>query len=80
MLGTNDFHWGEFLHSFDLKYMNSYFSSQKNAKIFKIFLKKFGENFKTEYLTEFYFLEEKNSQNDETLPLGKKNAGSHNNG
>jgi len=49
MLGTNDFHWGEFLHSSNLKNMKSYFSSQKNAKIFKIFKKRFGENFKTEF-------------------------------
>jgi hypothetical protein len=53
-VGTNDFLWGEFLHSSNLKNVKSYFSSQNDAKIFKIFLN-FGENLKTEYLTEYYF-------------------------
>ncbi len=75
-VGTNDFHWGEFLHSFDLKNMKSYFSSQKNAKIFKTFLK-FWRKFLNRIFDRILFFGRKKFTKWWNFAPENKNTGSH---
>jgi hypothetical protein len=71
-VGTNDFLWGEFLHSSDLKNMKSYFSSQKNEIYIYIILFLIWRKLLNRIFDRILFSGKKNSQNDETLPLEKK--------